>query len=514
VLAVVVHAFEPGWLPFGFVGVDILFAISGYLAGASLLDDLDCGSFSIPDFWQRRIARVAPSLFLVIAATLVAAWLIYSDPEFAWVGSAAAYASVSALNLKLMLGGAHFAASRDAEPLLHLWAVSVWAQFCLLIPFYLYAVTRWTRRPVAITFLLAVASLALFAALIVRMPNWAFYLLPTRGWEFLAGVLAAMLRRRGVRLSLPPLLGHSLPAGVGKRALALYLWHRPVFSFVDYQLFATDFWIRAAIKIALLAVLAWATHRFVRVVPGRRWPAFGGLALAMAAMFATGTAIRQNWYLDPAPSSLASGGITAGQGKFRVVLLGDSQATMYARDLARLARERSFTLNILAMPGAGVIKGVPGSHWEAVETYLAGHHADAVIFAELWDHKLKGAARIGATLDALDRLGVGRTFIVLQPPLPHSDRRTIREGERPPFRERPAVRRYRLRARSFIAFAAAGRDHLIDIEPLFLKPDGSIDLVGPRGRLTHLDAGHLSEEGARKVIPLLDRLIAFSRADP
>ena len=61
VLSVVFCHADLGW-PGGFVGVDVFFVISGYLIAGLILKDLGRGTFSLLDFWERRIRRIAPAL--------------------------------------------------------------------------------------------------------------------------------------------------------------------------------------------------------------------------------------------------------------------------------------------------------------------------------------------------------------------------------------------------------------------------------------------------------------------
>ena len=64
VLAVVMfHAF-PGFLPGGFVGVDVFFVISGYLITGIVVDDLRAERFSVLTFYRRRIRRIFPALLM------------------------------------------------------------------------------------------------------------------------------------------------------------------------------------------------------------------------------------------------------------------------------------------------------------------------------------------------------------------------------------------------------------------------------------------------------------------
>jgi peptidoglycan/LPS O-acetylase OafA/YrhL len=55
----------------GFVGVDIFFVISGYLITSLILGEMAEGRFSLLSFYERRIRRIFPALFLVLAVSSV-----------------------------------------------------------------------------------------------------------------------------------------------------------------------------------------------------------------------------------------------------------------------------------------------------------------------------------------------------------------------------------------------------------------------------------------------------------
>ena len=58
----------------GFVGVDIFFVISGYLICGMIDADIRKGSFSIGNFYKRRILRILPALFVMFLVTSVFAY--------------------------------------------------------------------------------------------------------------------------------------------------------------------------------------------------------------------------------------------------------------------------------------------------------------------------------------------------------------------------------------------------------------------------------------------------------
>lgn len=79
------HAF-PRYSPGGFIGVDIFFAISGYLISLIIFRSLERGDFSFADFYMRRIRRIFPALITVLAASFVIGWFVLLPDEFKQLG--------------------------------------------------------------------------------------------------------------------------------------------------------------------------------------------------------------------------------------------------------------------------------------------------------------------------------------------------------------------------------------------------------------------------------------------
>jgi len=79
------HVF-PGLVHGGFVWVDVLFVISGYLITGLILKDLDRGHFSIGDSYGRRIRRISPALVLLFVFCLALGWLVLLDDEYKMLG--------------------------------------------------------------------------------------------------------------------------------------------------------------------------------------------------------------------------------------------------------------------------------------------------------------------------------------------------------------------------------------------------------------------------------------------
>jgi peptidoglycan/LPS O-acetylase OafA/YrhL len=174
----------------GFVGVDVFFVISGYLIGTIILTETDDGRFSFLRFYERRIRRIFPALFVMLAVC-TAAFAALDPPEMLEGYALSLVASVfSASNIYFWTHSGYFGAAAATEPLLHTWSLGIEEQFYLIAPAALVLLSRFGPGPRRIAVAAAAAvSLALAAVIAVVQSHTAFYLLHTRAWELLLGVL-------------------------------------------------------------------------------------------------------------------------------------------------------------------------------------------------------------------------------------------------------------------------------------------------------------------------------------
>ena len=81
VLPVVLFHILAALCPGGFAGVDVFFVISGYLITGGIVRDLKNNRFSIREFYHRRVWRIMPAYFVLIAGVFaVGCTLYYSAP--------------------------------------------------------------------------------------------------------------------------------------------------------------------------------------------------------------------------------------------------------------------------------------------------------------------------------------------------------------------------------------------------------------------------------------------------
>lgn len=240
-LVVAAHAKVP-WLAGGFVGVDVFFVLSGYLITGLLLKELyETGQIRFSNFYARRFRRLLPALLTMVICVGFTAALIL--PPAAQPAQATAAASAV-----LWLSNFHFAFSNidyfgpDAANnlFLHTWSLGVEEQFYLVWPALLLLVLA-LRAPrgnlriphLKIAMLLVTVISLLWCVLATdKTPHLAFYLMPSRAWQFSLGALTFLYLRKpnrpiggGEGQSAHAISGvaHTTPPWIGWLGLALII---------------------------------------------------------------------------------------------------------------------------------------------------------------------------------------------------------------------------------------------------------------------------------------------------
>jgi peptidoglycan/LPS O-acetylase OafA/YrhL len=136
--------------PGGYVGVDVFFVVSGYLITSLILKDLERGSFSMVNFWERRIRRIFPALAVMVAVTMVAGWFLLLPDDLSKLGASAIAQSLMVSNFYFWRTTNYFGGANEEKPLLHTWSLAVEEQFYLIFPIALmafwWAWTRWQKN--------------------------------------------------------------------------------------------------------------------------------------------------------------------------------------------------------------------------------------------------------------------------------------------------------------------------------------------------------------------------------
>jgi peptidoglycan/LPS O-acetylase OafA/YrhL len=191
VLSVVAFHAAPEFLRGGFIGVDIFFVISGFLISSIIFSNLENNSFSLRDFYARRIRRIFPALILVLATTFAIGWYSLLPDEFAQFGKHLSAGALFISNFALWNEAGYFDAAAETKPLLHLWSLGIEEQFYIFWPALLIVAWKRAYNLLTIVVVLAIASMALNLHGIKNDPTATFYAPQTRFWELLCGSLLA-----------------------------------------------------------------------------------------------------------------------------------------------------------------------------------------------------------------------------------------------------------------------------------------------------------------------------------
>jgi peptidoglycan/LPS O-acetylase OafA/YrhL len=191
VLAVIGFHAYPSSVAGGFIGVDIFFVISGFLISSIIFQGLDSGSFSFANFYARRIRRIFPALFIVLAACLAFGWNLMLTDEYILLGKHTLAGAAFGPNFVFLKEAGYFDGSAELKPLLHLWSLGIEEQFYIVWPLLL--VLMWRRIPnlLWVIVFIALGSFALNIYLVGHKPIQNFYWPLTRCWELLLGSILA-----------------------------------------------------------------------------------------------------------------------------------------------------------------------------------------------------------------------------------------------------------------------------------------------------------------------------------
>ncbi|GAA1978905.1 acyltransferase [Amycolatopsis minnesotensis] len=215
--------FHTGHLPGGFLGVDLFFALSGYLITELLLREIDAtGTVSLVGFWGRRIRRLLPALATMLVGTTVLVWLVASPDVVRTTLADGPWVQLNLVNWHLLAESAgywdRFGAARVFE---HLWSIAVEEQFYLVWPVILLVIVRCgrnlDRRVATIALLASVVSLALMIALVIPGdPSRVYTGTDTRAFSLLLGAVVATRSARTLLAKLAaPWVGAVLVSLIG-----------------------------------------------------------------------------------------------------------------------------------------------------------------------------------------------------------------------------------------------------------------------------------------------------------
>ncbi|MFB9322949.1 acyltransferase family protein [Cryptosporangium minutisporangium] len=620
VTAVLAYHLGAGWLPGGFLGVDVFFVLSGFLITTLLVTRAGPGGrVDLEDFLARRARRLLPAALLMVAVVAVVAAFTLPTHRLGAFRLDALWTVLQGANWRFVASGQSYVDEfAPPSPLRHAWSLAVEEQFYLAWPLIVALALRLRRGRFWLVLLAGVLALAsaawmrhLYAA---PDPSRSYYGTDTRAHALLTGAVLALLllgpgRERWARwlgrLAVPALLGllvaaalvgddwHGYYRGVGfvvalvaaglvgavavapdgpvgrlfalgplpwigRLSYALYLWHWPVYWWLDEVAVTTSGTpldvpvVAVGAKLALTSALALASYRLVEKPLQGRWARRRRAPLTARALLPAPVAVvavlgvvgvatlRATPPLVAEPATPGSEPrVLAAAPSPRAVRLataGDSVAKSLAPGLHRLATTRGWgyvdsavsscsvaALLMVESDGAPYAAGrrcpdvVPAMQRALVSDF----DPTLILVHSRWEtHPVRRAD--GAVVEpgtaahvahvrrqltiALRRLTAGRAHVVLIEPIPLAESLCRRLGHssatcRTQTRDPQAARYNALRRSTAAAFP--GRVTVIGVTDLLCPGGECADEVG--SRRPRPDGLHFSPEGAAWLAPQILR---------
>lgn len=337
VLAVVLFHANYGFFKGGFVGVDVFFVISGFLITSIILKSTDSPGPFLKRFYEGRVRRLLPPAIPVLVLTTIAGYQLlsaeameeYSKSLISFIGFVS--------NWFFWDIAGYFDGPSHTKPLLHTWSLSVEEQFYLFFPILALMLMKKGRSLVlGVTLAIIAISFLINLYLVATNDlNSAFFNSLGRFWEMgigaalacgvlqapksyaaksmigvlgLAAILGSILfldssiAFPGVWAVIPTvgtamviyaqggiaarLLSFKPVVAIGLISYALYLWHWPIFAYLNIY-FGTPSPAQFAIAIGAAVLLATFSYfviekpiRTKKFLP-RRSHAFAGFAVSM-----------------------------------------------------------------------------------------------------------------------------------------------------------------------------------------------------------------------------------------
>jgi peptidoglycan/LPS O-acetylase OafA/YrhL len=327
-LAVIgVLAFHDNRLSGGFLGVDLFFAVSGFLITTLLIDELQStNTIDLIGFWGRRLRRLLPAVMVLLVVVVIFFRLFADTGQWIIARNDAPWAQFYVANWQQIYSGAGywdaFAAPSAFE---HLWSLAIEEQFYVLWP--LLVIVAWRiGRTRALGVLAGIGIIASFVAMLTIYdggdPTRVYMGTDTRAFSLLCGAFVALpaIRRaitQGIQkfrraasgltaaliaaigfmwftvsgesewLFRGGLLAHSIASAllavliassssklsvvfswrpltyVGRLSYALYLWHWPVFIFCTSERLDVDGLTLTAVRMAITLALSIASYYLI-----------------------------------------------------------------------------------------------------------------------------------------------------------------------------------------------------------------------------------------------------------
>jgi peptidoglycan/LPS O-acetylase OafA/YrhL len=289
VTAVVVYHLGGGWLPGGFLGVDLFFVISGFLITTLLLEEVGLrGRIDLGGFYLRRARRLLPALVLMLLGTALLVTTVARDSAAQFLRDLPGAALYVSNWWALGQEQSYFELIGRGNMLGHLWSLAVEEQFYLLWPLMLTGLA-WmaqrrgvARRPLVLAVALGGALLStVWMAVLASThgvpleadPTRVYFGTDTHAMSILLGAALAAVWRPSHYARSIPLGARATLTGVGAAGLVVSAWLFGTVSEYTPWLYRGGFLLAAAVFAVVIAAASHPGAPLGRLLdnPSMRW---------------------------------------------------------------------------------------------------------------------------------------------------------------------------------------------------------------------------------------------------
>jgi len=318
IAVIAVILFHLGYLPNGYLGVDVFFVISGYLITGIVYREVRENRFSVWKFYERRIRRIIPLVLFTTSIAFILGLLFMLPDDLENLSQSVIASNLSVNNILMYITSAdYWAVKNEYKPLMHTWSLGIEEQFYLFYPF-LFFFLKKNKIKYIIPVLIFLTLLSLTFFFLNVSTSAKFYFIQYRFFEMSFGGVTAiyltsfikkdkcdkckyllffLLLFLAVLLFFPisqdndlkiilvtlttagilmfgelffidnklyrNILSNKILVGIGKISFSLYMWHHIVYAFARYIYFEEITYKESIFLTFIVFVLSVTSYRFI-----------------------------------------------------------------------------------------------------------------------------------------------------------------------------------------------------------------------------------------------------------